>query len=228
MEPVTKNKNIIGIKFNNLATKTMHNTLMPLLFGLLGLALGFISLAYAMTLQGKSQYIPYLVTVDTNGSLLTHGELKENHQISKNATATFICDFLEGLYNVYLDKQLQVNTINQIYAQIELGSKAQDFADSYYQSNNVLETSKELIQKATIQSIVMLTGQTYQLDFEVYTKSKTVDSLKKYKAIITFKQKALTYTKLDDLRLNPLGIFITQIAVSQRIEAANSWEKTKS
>lgn len=178
MEPIMNKKNIIGIKFNSLATKTMHNTLMPLLFGLLGLALGFISLAYAMSLQGKSQYIPYLVTVDTNGSLLIHGEIKENNHFSKNATATFMCDFLECLYNIYLDKQLQINNINQVYAQIELGSKAQDFIDNYYQSNNVLEVSKELIQKATIQSIVMLTKQTYQLDFEVYTKSKNIDSIK--------------------------------------------------
>lgn len=59
-----------GMKFTDLAIKALRTELVPAFMGLLGMALGFISLAYCIDLSGKTQFRPYVVTVDKQGSVL--------------------------------------------------------------------------------------------------------------------------------------------------------------
>ena len=48
-----------GMKFTDLAIKALRTELVPAFMGLLGMALGFISLAYCIDLSGKTQFRPY-------------------------------------------------------------------------------------------------------------------------------------------------------------------------
>ena len=82
-----------GMKFTDLAIKALRTELVPAFMGLLGMALGFISLAYCIDLSGKTQFRPYVVTVDKQGSVLF---LENPNQDSLNSKvkASFVCDLI--------------------------------------------------------------------------------------------------------------------------------------
>lgn len=115
-----------GMKFTDLAIKALRTELAPAFMGLLGMALGFISLAYCIDLSGKTQFRPYVVTVDKQGSVLF---LENPNQDSLNSKvkASFVCEYVDRLYAVSEDKALQRRFINEIYAKTSLGSVAYVF-----------------------------------------------------------------------------------------------------
>ena len=143
-----------GMKFTDLAIKALHTELVPAFMGLLGMALGFISLAYCIDLSGKTQFRPYVVTVDKQGSVLF---LENPNQDSLNSKvkASFVCEYVDRLYSVSEDKALQRRFINEIYAKTSLGSVASVFIDNFYTKANVMSYATAL-RNTAIESVVSL------------------------------------------------------------------------
>ena len=207
-----------SLYFKDEALRLLNHTIYPMVFGLIGFACGLGALAYVVSIQGKSVYVPYLVTVDKSGSILASGELEENMEISDAALANFICEYIEKLYSIVSDPQTQINLIKSVYARTDLQSFAQKSIDEFYSKENVLEGKGKKKREVKILSIVRLSKKCFQVDFLMRSilNDKTVEE--HYKAEMFFTTRDIRYLKLNDLRLNPLGIFITEFNVSKKIE----------
>ena len=197
-----------GMKFTDLAIKALRTELVPAFMGLLGMALGFISLAYCIDLSGKTQFRPYVVTVDKQGSVLF---LEKPNQDSLNSKvkASFVCEYVDRLYAVSEDKALQRRFINEIYAKTSLGSVA-----------SVMSYATAL-RNTAIESVVSLSDNTFEVTFKLMTKQKEQTLTERYKAFVSYKRLNVAYDNLEDVRLNPLGLFVNEFNVNKIIEVAS-------
>ena len=215
-------KYLQGMAKSDMVVKDLKLSLSPWTFTILGFALGFLSLALYLSERGKSEIIPYLVTVDKNGSVLTHGEVKPTYNYSHEILASFMCDYIEALYTVSHDQNYQVTLIQKAYAMTKLGSQAQEFADKLFKERADLE-DKVPRTFVNIASIVSKSAHSFEVDFIVneFAKGSTESTKVPYKAILTFKQDNFDFDDLDNLRLNPLKVFVSELNVHERLKVTD-------
>lgn len=208
-----------GRKFTDLACRALRTELVPAFLGLLGMALGFISLAYCINLSGRTQFRPYVVAVDRQGSVLfLENSVKES--LSSKVKASFVCEYVDRLYSVSEDKSLQRRFISEIYARTSLGSSASEFIENFYTKSNVMSYSTAL-RNTAIESVVSLSDSTFEITFRLMTKNKEQTVSERYKAFVGYRRLNVTYDNLEEVRLNPLGLFVNEFNVSRIIEVAS-------
>jgi len=219
--PASKKKAKIatGMKLIDLATKALRTELVPAFMGMLGMALGFISLSYCIDLSGKTLFRPYVVAVDKQGSVLFL-ENRDQDSLSSKVKASFVCEYVDRLYSVSEDKALQRRFINEIYAKTSLGSAASAFIDNFYTKANVMSYATDL-QNTAIESVVSLTDNTFEVTFKLMTRHKEQTLTERYKAFVSYKRLNVTYDNLEEVRLNPLGLFVNEFNVNKIIEVAS-------
>ena len=206
-------------KFTDLAYKSLRTELIPAFLGLLGMALGFISLSYCINLSGRTQFRPYVVAVDRQGSVLfLENSLKES--LSSKVKASFVCEYVDRLYSVSEDKSLQRRFISEIYARTSLGSSASEFIENFYTKTNVMSYATAL-RNTAIESVVSLSDSTFEITFRLMTKNKEQTVTERYKAFVGYRRLNVTYDNLEEVRLNPLGLFVNEFNVSRIIEVAS-------
>ncbi|HAO92127.1 MAG TPA: hypothetical protein DCQ86_07230, partial [Succinivibrio sp.] len=182
----------------------------------------FISLIGYIASDTKNKFIPYLVTVDKQGSILSVGKVQEQRVIPSQVVSAYLCDFIETLHTKTTDSALQLELINKVYAAIALNSNAQKVVDEHYQQKNYLK--QDLVsEQAFVDSIVGITNESVQIEFFIKTIKSNEEIVKDYyTALISYKIDTPNYTQLELLRLNPIGLFIYDLNISkkmQRLEA---------
>lgn len=220
-EPVRTKKVKVqsGMKFTDLAIKALRTELIPGFLGLLGMALGFVSLAFCINLSGKTQFRPYVVAVDKQGSVMFLENASQDNLTSK-VKASFVCEYVDRLYAVSEDKTLQRRFISEIYARTALGSEASLFIDNFYTRANVMSYATST-QNTAIESVVSLSDNTFEVTFKLMTKNREQTVTERYKAFVGYKRMNITYDSLEEVRLNPLGLFVSEFNVNKIIEVAS-------
>ena len=209
-------------KFKDQIRSTKNTLAFANALGYVGFALGFISLIGYLAADTKNKFIPYLVTVDKQGSILSVGKVQEQRVIPSQVVSAYLCDFIETLHTKTTDSALQLELINKVYAAIALNSNAQKVVDEHYQQKNYLK--QDLVsEQAFVDSIVGITNESVQIEFFIKTIKSNEEIVKDYyTAVISYKIDTPNYTQLELLRLNPIGLFIYDLNISkkmQRLEA---------
>ncbi|MGN1281194.1 MAG: VirB8/TrbF family protein [Succinivibrio sp.] len=183
----------------------------------LSLSLGFLSLGFSIMNSYRSMYVPYLVTVDRQGSLIDHGLIRPSFSVSANMKSSFACDYIEKLYSVSSDKELQYRYLTEVFAMTAMKSQAFGFIEEYYTSNEVLSDSYSH-RTVRIDSVASLSDSTFLIEFYVPSVKSSASFSGRYKSKLTLELRELDYDSLEELRLNPLGIFVTEITLSKIFE----------
>lgn len=185
----------------------------------LSLSLGFLSLGFAIMTSGRSMYVPYLVTVDKQGSLIDHGLINPSFSLTANMKASFACDYIEKLYSVSKDKDLQYRFLTSVFAMTAVNSQALGFIEEYYTGNEVL-SEKYPQRSVRIDSVASLSDNTFMVEFYVPSAKNGGQTALygRFKSRVTIEHKDLNHDSLEELRLNPLGIFVTEITLSKIYE----------
>ncbi len=220
MDKDTSTDKALKAQYKKLLPVYLRGNLIPVVMGLFGLSLGFISLSYLMFTQRQSSFVPYLVTVDRQGSVVYSGKAEPFSKIPQNVTADFMCDFIESLYTVTLDKDNQVELIKRVYSRILPSSPARSFADEYYKNEAVLSAKKGTRRRVTVKSVVRAYDNRFNVDFEVQSLSDFAGKSENYRAVLIFERKNLDYQNIEELRLNPLGLFISEITLSKKLSVS--------
>ena len=117
-----------GLENIDIAKESLKKEIMPLFTALIASAFGLISLAALIYLQiYKQQVIPYIVTVDRQGAILTSGALNAAKGIPEEIIAATSCDFVEKIRTNTLDNDLKRKNIEFIYAHTKNKSQALAF-----------------------------------------------------------------------------------------------------
>lgn len=206
-----------SVSQKSFAAELYRKNAIPVALGLSGMALGFFSLAYLMFIHSEPKFVPYIVTVDRQGSVLASDELHGSESIPENALAAFMCDFIEKLNSVCLDSDLQREFIRKVYSMVELESQGRRYLDSYYNSSDLFKAGRSIQQNVNIESVSRLSDSSFQVDYEVETIKFDETVSKHYKSILSYRIGNISYENVDELRLNPLSVLIYEIKNSRKI-----------
>lgn len=217
---------LTGSIYKDRGIKLLRYEIFALLFGAFGLVLGFLSLAMVINIKAEQKIIPYIVSVDKNGSMLSIGNLNSDFSVPEKAIATSACDFIEHLYTRHRDFELRKHSINYVYMHIDTNEDIKDEINGFYLEEEEKFKDLKKTRLVNIGSIVKISDNTYQIEFETYFKGASPYGRTRYLAGVTYRLKHLEHSNLEELRVNPLGIFFTELNVVKKEVSANGKENS--
>ena len=209
--------NAKGLENIDIAKESLKKEIMPLFTALIASAFGLISLAALIYLQiYKQQVIPYIVTVDRQGAILTSGALNAAKGIPEEIIAATSCDFVEKIRTNTLDNDLKRKNIEFIYAHTKNKSQALAFIDDFYKNN--FKKIQDIKTSVQFQNLIRISKNTFQIDWIETLYLKKGEIKKKMRGLITYELIHISHRSLSSLKVNPLGIFVSEIRISERFE----------
>lgn len=199
------------------AASSYMRTALPLILGLCGMGLGFFSLGYLLLQSREPQIIPYIVTVDKQGSVLASDELQPTKGVPETALAAFMCDFVEKLFSVCQDETLQREYIRKIYSMVELDSQARRYLDSYYNDSMLFKAGANTLCSVRIDSVSRLSENSFQIDYTVRSQKFDESSEKQFKSVLSYRISSISFESVEELRLNPLSVLIYEVKTSRKL-----------
>ena len=201
---------------NTLLGSYLKGNVSSLLLGLLGITMGFAALLYTLIKSSDPLYLPYIVTIDRQGALINHATT-ENQKIPENARTAFVCDFIEALYRVSPDREYQIKLIKSVYARLDDNSQLRNFIDTHFEKSEMLFSNKHFSREVVIESLLKKSTKTYELEFTLRTVLKDTKHQESFQALIIIDEKHTESRPLEELRLNPLGLYVTFIEIHKKI-----------
>ncbi|MBO6259163.1 MAG: type IV secretion system protein [Succinivibrio sp.] len=202
-----------GLRELNLMGLFLRFNLLPITALLIGGALGFSGLAAYIYETQRSEYIPYLVTVDKQGAVLARDELNPVDSIPDRVVAWVLGDFTENLIARSADSALQEMRVRKVYALIKKDSLAFESATKYYNTHNPMDLSTQV--KVDIQSIKRLTADSFDLTLSTSEDGGKETHRTSRRMIITYRINAGFHGDLEFMKLNPLNLQIESFSLSE-------------
>lgn len=210
-------RNLTGLARNNLVLEQIRHQTIGLLMGLGGLSLAFVAMGAYIYRSSQSTIQPYVVTVDSHGVVLEANALKQP-EIPQELVIEQICNFIKNLRMVTTDKQLQQDAIMKVYAFVRPHSPVIKTLNQFYSEQNPF--AKHDFSNISVQIVNALTtnDNTLQIDWdENYYEDQELSQTKKMRALIIWSLLTPNTNNADSFLLNPLGICIESLHISQFI-----------
>lgn len=190
----------------------------------LSLSLSFLLLAAYISRTEQSIIEPYLISVDSHGVVLNQGrishKLTSKEEVPAAVIDSLVSDFIRDLRTVTLDKQLQAQLINKVYAYIEQGSAVHQKINNFYTDNNPMSTNLGgLSVQVDIANLIHLDNHTVQVDWKESISSKRDLKVKVHKkrALISFSFADANQKTAANYLDNPLQLYISELLISDVI-----------
>jgi type IV secretory pathway TrbF-like protein len=210
-------KNYQGLEDINYLKENLRHDLLPLSTVLISGALGFMSLAGLLYYQiYKQEVIPYIVTIDRQGAILGSGAIKAADGIPEEIIATTLCDFLEKLRSFGDDPDLKRRDIEFIYAHLKPKSPASRCVDDFFKAQDPFLPNH--VAKLELQNLIRVGAKTFQIDWIETEDFNKNHNRKKMRAQLIYELVHIRHRSINTLKLNPLGIFVKDIRISERFE----------
>lgn len=211
-----KNK-IIGIEKICIANRALRGNLSLLLLTMFSLCMCFLFIGAYVYQSSKSKYIPYIVTVDGHGVVLTNEVLKQDYKIPKPVVISQLTDYIKCLCSVTKDLAAQRANIYKVYAYVVENSEVFHLISSYYNANNPFELAKKGTKSIEIKNVLFLSSQSVQIDFIEHSIVDNERFSKKMRANISFELEDPA-TDFQTVMLNPLGIYLSEFHLSEILQ----------
>lgn len=188
---------------------------------LLVLALGSMGFAFAMLALTFYQYdsarmVPYIVTVDRQGVVLSSGAISPDYTVPGSVIASTLSDFISNIRGVSNDRDLQTRNIYRAYAHLIPNSTLEHKVRSFYESNNPFEAVKKYTRSVQVLNVISQSERTMQVDFTEHTRSDFGTKEKKMRALISY-ELGMVPNDPNTLLQNPLGIYVSDYVLSEVI-----------
>jgi type IV secretion system protein VirB5 len=187
-------------------------------FAALGLsAIGF---GFGLWQSTKTKLIPYIVQVDEIGAVAYSGPVPSTTQTDPRIIKASLITFISNLRGVTSDPILQRQRINVLYTYLSKSDPATVRINDYFSKDggDPFSRAKEGLVSVQVTNITpLLSEKTWQVDWIETSYATTGEKTgeKRFKANIS-----ITISPPQDeaiIRINPLGLFITNIEWSQTI-----------
>ncbi len=203
----------------DISRASIVRTLIPMAFGLAGCAFGFISLCAYISLAGKTRIVPYVVTVDRTGAVLWRDDLKGSPKIPEAAIASDIASFIADLRTVTEDQNLKAQAVRRVYSRLSEGTQALEAVERHYHKAQEHEIEHSTV---SIENILRVSPDTFQIDWN--EQSGDGDGVL-MRARISYTLAPSDGMSLDALKLNPLGLRVAALSLSQRAAPSQKEEE---
>jgi type IV secretion system protein VirB5 len=176
-----------------------------------------VAVAGLANLAGQQKIIPYVVQYDANGELIRVGKADVASNPTDRQMVAALRNWVIGVRTVYVDAQAQEAVTDLAYAMTQPGSACHQTLIEYHREHNPYVRAQQETVEVTVNAVVPISGQTWQIDWTEATKQRSgkLLSTKQYQGSIT----VVVAPPNDELQimLNPLGIYAQQCAWTTRL-----------
>ena len=175
-------------------------------------AIGTIGAVY---IGSQSKLVPIVVGVNDLGRITATG-IPGEKPLDNNVIQATLADWINWHRAVVSDVSVQETFVNRVYAYLTEGAPARGSIDEWYkrEGNNPYERLKTLSVTVEVQSVLVMSEKTYQLEWKETTRNKggQVMGVQNFRSLITIESLGVNpRTAL----LNPLGIYVQNISIQQ-------------
>lgn len=185
------------------------------LVALISAGVSFLAVAGAVYIGSKSKLVPYVIETDSLGRIASVG-VPEQRGVDERVVRSTLSDWIGWHRSVVTDGAVQRLYIEKTYAYLLQGSPAKETLDRWYIDGHDpfvrMQSSTITVQ---VQSVLLLSGKTYQIEWSETEANKNGEAKElptRYRGLLTIETR-----EVDSLTVlkNPLGLFITTIAIQQ-------------
>lgn len=168
-----------------------------------------------IALAMKSKVVPYVVAIDSLGRTVASGPAEQTTSADDKLKRAALFHWVSDLRTVTIDGVAQRKAIDRVYTMIASGSPAQVEVGDFYRLAPPHERAHTRTVDVEVKAAFATSERTYQVEWTETIRglSGQVESEERWKGSFTIAVNPPTDERL--IRLNPLGIFVTNVSWSR-------------
>lgn len=210
--------------WNNLMAASIANRQMWQLFGILSLMITLAAVGGMIYIGSQSRFIPYVVEVDKHGGAIAIAPAQRAAKADPRVVHFNVASFISDMRLVTPDIALQRKAVYRVYSMLSskdpATAKANEWLNGTEESSPFRRAEKETVS-VEISSILPQTQDTWQVDWvETVYDRQGVMKVQPYRmrALVTvYTLPATTQTTEEQIRNNPLGIYVRDFSWSRQL-----------
>jgi type IV secretion system protein VirB5 len=198
-------------RYGDLITRARNWRTMALLSGLVAL----FATGGVVWLSARSRVVPFVVLIDNLGRPVASGTAEQASAADDRLKRAAMLSWIESLRLVTTDAIAQRKAIDRVYAHIGNGSHAQTFISDFYRADPPFKRAQTATVAVEVRSVLPTSDRTYEVEWiettrDLYGAVKATDH---WKGSFTIALSPPTDER--QVRINPLGIYVTQASWSK-------------
>ena len=171
-----------------------------------------------MYLATKVKIIPYMIQVDKHGYAVSVGPVTPTVKVDERVIIARIAEFVISWRTVFNDNTAQSKLVSMVYSSLPDRMQSEKTISEWYQKFDPYKRAREshTTVGVTINSIMKLSAQTWRVEWE---EQEVIDgmpnNIRRWTSVM--KVDTAAPETLEAVIKNPLGIYITEISVSEKI-----------
>lgn len=176
-----------------------------------------VSTSVVLWMAQSVKVVPFIVQVDQHGFEIAVKPVAASSVTDDRIIIARVADFITNIRSIYNDRVATMSLIIRAYDSVEAGSPAQRKLDAYFRENNPL-TRNELVT-VTMQSVLRAAPESNRLwQAEWFERTYNQGRFTGERFYIgMFETDVNNPTNLRDIMRNPLGIFIRDFHITERL-----------
>jgi type IV secretion system protein VirB5 len=165
-------------------------------------------------MAGIVTVVPYIVQVDEHGYEIAVEPVAPS-KVDARLVISHVGRYVWSLKTVFNDPEAQLHLMNFVYSSTPVNTAAEKKYQEYYAANNPVIIGETETVSVTVNSVLSMSDETWQAEWteDRYTIGGDRVSTKHYRGI--FSVAAVTPRTMQEILLNPLGIFIIDFNFSE-------------
>jgi len=168
-----------------------------------------------IALAMKTKVVPYVVAIDNLGRMVASGPADQTMAADDKLKRAALFHWVSDLRMVTIDGVAQRKAIDRVYTMIASGSPAQVEVGDFYRLAPPHERAQTRTVDVEVKAAFATSEKTYQLEWSETVRglSGQVEGEERWKGSFTIAVNPPSDERL--IRLNPLGIYVTNVSWSR-------------
>jgi type IV secretion system protein VirB5 len=164
--------------------------------------------------SSKITVVPYIVQVDQHGYEIALAPVAPS-KVDARLIIAHVGRYVWSLKTVFNDPEAQLHLMNFVYSTTPVNTAAEKKYQEFYAENNPIEIGENETVSVTVNSVLSMSESTWQAEWTEERRTVNGDkiSAKHYRGIFT--TAVVTPGAMQEILLNPLGIFVTDFNFSE-------------
>lgn len=208
--------------WNDMSKARTSNSQTWQLIGILGLMIGLAGVGGAIYIGSQSRFIPYVVEVDKLGQAVAVAPAQQAAVADPRIMNATVASFISDIRTVTPDVALQRKAIFRVYALLSANDpatvKSNEWLNGTEDSSPFKRATREMVS-IEIETVIAQTPTTWQVDWIETTRDRQgiVQSQPFHMRALVTVYTAPPSSETDQIRMNPLGIYVRDFSWSKRI-----------
>ena len=179
---------------------------------MLSAVVALVAVGGIVHLSTRSKVVPFVVALDSLGRTVAAGAADEATGTDEKLKKATLFAWIEDLRLVTSDAIAQRKAIDHVYAHLAMGSEAQAFVTAFYRGDPPQQRGQTQTVSIEVKSVLPNSERTYEIEWVETTHDLNggILATDHWKGAFTIAINPPVEERL--MRLNPLGIYITNAA----------------